>query len=445
MLVSPVRNRRSFHSLVRLAFAAAALAVGTAPHALAQTKTYTQVIVFGDSLSDDGNVAHLVKDKTTQNYPGGDFNYSDGRFTNSSDTDPGSSTYVGVWHEQLAKRFLNLPRAVNSLDGGTDYAYGGATTEDSTTNTTVVDDPLPFGNISIDIPNMGRQVTNYLAAGPVDSGALFIVWGGGNDLFNDDSDANVTATAQRMGALITRLAQAGARTFLVPNVPPLGLVPKYNTHPTEAQALNTASASYRDQLNSVLDSTISSLAAQGISVTISRLDIYSAFLDIIANETNYNFTNVSGSAQGEDVAVNKYLFWDDIHPTTAGHSQVAQAAAKILPGGHPPFFNGEAALSGDYSYLAFANSQTFGYYSYQYFPYLYSTDLGFEYFIPGNDAANGAYLYDFALKTFLYTSPTLYPYLYNFNENAFYYYFMGTTAPRSFYDFGTGQYVYSTN
>ena len=142
-----------------------------------------------------------------------------------------------------------------------------------------------------------------------------------------------------------------------------------------------------------------------------------------------------------------YLFWDDVHPTTAGHSQVAQLAADLLAGGHPAFFGGEAQLQGDYFYLGFPDGTAFGYYSYQFYPYLYQTDLGFEYVIPGNDAANGAYFYDFGLQTFLYTSPTLYPYLYNFNAGAFYYFFTGTGNPgsRSFYNFGTGQYVTSSN
>jgi hypothetical protein len=47
-------------------------------------------------------------------YPGGDYNYSDGRFTNSSDTDPSSTTYAGTWHEQLARDFLSLAAPTNS-------------------------------------------------------------------------------------------------------------------------------------------------------------------------------------------------------------------------------------------------------------------------------------------------------------------------------------------
>src|SRR5688500_4520878 len=79
--------------------------------------TFSQIIVFGDSLSDTGNVRDRTDSKTggAAQFPSGTFNYSDGRWTNSSDTNPGSGTYVGVWHEQLARTFLNIPAATHSL------------------------------------------------------------------------------------------------------------------------------------------------------------------------------------------------------------------------------------------------------------------------------------------------------------------------------------------
>jgi phospholipase/lecithinase/hemolysin len=76
------------------------------PRLFAQSApTFSQVIVFGDSLSDDGNIRNRLEDQYLISYPGGDFNYSDGRFTNSSDTDPASDMYAGTWQEQLARDF----------------------------------------------------------------------------------------------------------------------------------------------------------------------------------------------------------------------------------------------------------------------------------------------------------------------------------------------------
>jgi phospholipase/lecithinase/hemolysin len=128
----------------------------------AQAPTFTQIIVFGDSLSDDGNIAHRARDTVGFSYPSSNppFNYSDYRFTDDTNTDPAATLYRGLWHEQLAKQFLKVGVATNSLDGGTDYAFGGATTKDGTQERTIVGNPFPFGGgrFTITIDNLGKQV-----------------------------------------------------------------------------------------------------------------------------------------------------------------------------------------------------------------------------------------------------------------------------------------------
>ena len=320
-------------------FCAALVFLGAASQVVAQTSpSFSQVIVFGDSLSDDGNIRERLEDEYFLSYPGGGWNYSDGRFTNSSDTDPASDLYAGTWHEQLARDFLGLAAATNSLNGGTDFAFGGATTEEGTREVTVISNPEPFigGDFTITIDNLGLQVDDYLAGATVDPEALFIIWGGGNDLFNDDSSENVVATAERVAALVDELARAGAVSFLVPNVPPLGLVPNYKEDPEKSATLNAASTQYRDELNAQLDATVGALAADGITITLYRLDVYALFYRLAANPGDYGFVNISDSAQGEDVDPDEYLFWDDIHPTTAGHYQIAVAASQVLNGTAEP-------------------------------------------------------------------------------------------------------------
>jgi phospholipase/lecithinase/hemolysin len=321
-----------------LVFAVAAFFCGTATLRAQSTPSFSQVILFGDSLSDDGNIRNRLEDQYLLSYPGGDFNYSDGRFTNSSDTDPASDSYAGTWHEQLARDFLGLPAATNSLDGGTDYAFGGATTEDATREVTVISNPDPFigGEFTVTIDNLGKQVDDYLTDQTLDPAALFIVWGGGNDLFNDDSSDNVVATAERVGALVDRLARAGAVSILVPNVPPLGLIPNYKDDADRASTLNAASAQYRDELDQQLDATVSALEGDGIIITLYRLDVYGLFYRLAANPEDYGFVNISDSAQGADVDPDEYLFWDEIHPTTAGHYQLALAASEVLAGTAEP-------------------------------------------------------------------------------------------------------------
>src|SRR5438552_16624511 len=166
----------------------------------AAAPAFTQVIVFGDSLSDDGNIAHRVRDTFGFSYPSSNFNYSDYRFTDDTNTDPAATLYRGLWHEQLAKQFLKVGVAMNSLDGGTDFAFGGATTKDGTQERTVISNPLPFagGRFTITVDNLGKQVSDYLASHTPDPNALSVIWGVGNDLLDDQSMTNVSNTTNRV-------------------------------------------------------------------------------------------------------------------------------------------------------------------------------------------------------------------------------------------------------
>jgi phospholipase/lecithinase/hemolysin len=301
----------------------------------AQAPAFTQVIVFGDSLSDDGNIAHRARDLVGFSYPSSNFNYSDYRFTDDTNTSPAANLYVGTWHEQLEKTFLRLAVAKNSLDGGTDYAFGGATTKDGTQDRTIINNPFPFGggDFTITIDNMGKQINDYLASHATDANALYILWGGGNDLFDDHSAQSVSDTANRVGGLIVRLANAGARNFLVPNVPPLGAVPNSFGDPNRVLALDYASAIYRDHLNSVIASTISGLAGSGITIHVYTFDVWLDLIRVLGQPAHYNFVNTIDSAQGASgVNPDEYLFWDDIHPTTGGHHELANEANRLLSG-----------------------------------------------------------------------------------------------------------------
>jgi phospholipase/lecithinase/hemolysin len=314
-----------FITLACLSVAAGSAFGQTAP-------AFSQIVIFGDSLSDTGNVRDRTNSKSggTVQYPSGTFNYSDGSWTNSSDTNPSSATYAGVWHEQLARTFLKIPAATYSLGGGTDYAFGGATTNNGTHTETVVSPPF-FGDVTITIDDMGRQMDDYLASHLVDPNALYVVWGGGNDLFNDDSSANVTATAARATALMNRLANAGAKYIMVPNIPPLGLIPEYAGDPAKQRSLSAAAAQYRDQLSADLAAALSNLASLGKNPTLYPVDVWTNTIRVTTYPSRYGFTDISRSSQGNSSAnPDHYLFWDKKHPTTAGHYQTAKGANDAL-------------------------------------------------------------------------------------------------------------------
>ena len=290
----------------------------------AQAQNYTSVVVFGDSLSDTGNIAHLTQAEIGIRYPARNvllgFNYTDGRFTDGLDTSPAASAYLGVWVEQLAASFPHQPAVKNSLDGGTNYAYGDATTNDGTTTVTET-------GLSITLNNMGQQVTDYLATNPTPNAQiLYVLWGGSNDVYADSSAAAITAAVSREAALVQRLIAAGSTNFLIPNLPPLGGVPDHSSNPS----LNAAALSFDMQLAASLNGVVTSAAAQGKVITILQPDIYTRFATASANPAAIGLANVSVAAQGISGNPDTYLIWDGLHPTTIGHHYVAATAAQLI-------------------------------------------------------------------------------------------------------------------
>src|SRR5882724_14978 len=313
----------------RILFWVGVAAVLATTSSFGQAPAFSEVVVFGDSLSDTGNVRARTSAKSSGaiDYPSHTFNYDNGRFTNDTDTDPASHTYLGVWHEQLARTFLGLPAASNSLGGGVNYAFGGATTTNGTHQEV---ETTPVADITITIDDMGKQMDDYFAQHVFDPNALYIVWGGSNDIRNDDSSASVTATVGRVDNLVSRLATAGAKYIMVPNVPPIGDTPRY-FGTQKGATTNRASAEYRNELAVSLNALQSTLASQGFTPAIYRVDEWADTVRIFSNGPRFGFTNLTSAAQDNSSAnPDQYIFWDDLHPTTAVHYRLALTAYNAI-------------------------------------------------------------------------------------------------------------------
>ncbi len=122
---------------------------------------------------------------------------------------------------------------------------------------------------------------------------------------------------------------------------------------------------------------------------------------------------------------------------------VAAQPARSSP--HSAFFQGEVALSNEIYYLQFSDGTVFGYYSDEFYPWLYHFGLGWEWVDDANDGAAGVYFYDLGLQSFLYTNPSDFPFFYNFNAGSWWYYYTGTSNPRYFYDFGNSHIAVNYN
>ena len=272
---------------------------------------FTQFVVFGDSLSDNGN---LYVGTSLLGFPQpGPPLYATGEYTDGTNSIPSTSGPLGLWIEQLAP-LMNLPVPQPYAKGGTNYAVASALTG---TNPA-------FSPTAPSIPYLTDQLNLFLAANstpPVN--ALYAFWGGSNDIFGGGSP--VTAVSNVQGNIAT-LATAGAKYFLWVNLPPLGEVPE-NINTSNRSALDAASVTY----NQAMTDAIAQLKAAHPGITIVTLDTYSLFLLSTQNPSLYGYVNVTSPAQGlSNVNPNTYLFWDTLHPTTAADAYVAKGAYNAI-------------------------------------------------------------------------------------------------------------------
>ncbi|HEV7778327.1 MAG TPA: autotransporter domain-containing protein [Luteibacter sp.] len=302
---------------MRIRHLAGAITVALLISTSAAATEFSKVVVFGDSLSDDGNVSLASGSPVAT------------RFT----TNPGT-----VAIENIAGYFGNS--LAPSITGGTDYAWGGAR-----------------AGIDVPTPSLLTQVGGYLAAngGHADSKAMYSVWIGANDLLNAGTDPvqaqiNVaTAATQEVGA-IKALQDAGAKTILVFNLPDVSKTPGVRAGgPAFAAGAGTLGVLY----NGVLNGGIAKLGKGIVS-----LNTYTLLNEVIADPGRYGFTNVTTPActvassiactPGTLVAPDAgktYLFADGIHPTVAAHALLAQYAESIITAPQKISLLGEAPLA----------------------------------------------------------------------------------------------------
>jgi phospholipase/lecithinase/hemolysin len=265
-----------------------------------QAGEITGIVAFGDSLSDTGNV--FAATGGTQPAPPSD--YYQGRFTNGPN-----------WVEYLAKD-LGLAPPTPSVSGGTDYAWGGAQTG---MGTTLLGGLLP-------VPNIGTQISDYLGSHTPSATQLFTIWGGGNDVLLG-SQPNPVTSVSNIAQDITTLAQAGARQFLVPNLPPLNEIPLASTLTPAQQA---GIAQFSQAFDQLLPSELAQLQ-RSLGVQIHMLDVNNLFNAVTADPTKFGPTNVTGSALNSKLDGTGYLFWDAEHPTTSVDQLIGGLAAQSVP------------------------------------------------------------------------------------------------------------------
>ena len=302
------------HVRITRAFCATgAILLSAAAPALASN--YDQMVVFGDSLSDNGNLA-------TAAGPGvfSALDYDPARATDGPTTTPASSI-SGVTVEQL-NSLLGLSPLTPSIAGGTNYAWGEATTASN-----------PPDLVHGITPGTGFQEFSYIVQNShADPNSLYVIWAGSNDLLNATTTAGIQAAETQ--ALINledqvgTLLSLGAKHIAWFDLPDLSLTPAGKLEGAALdQQLHDSSLQFRTDWTT----TISEFQTLFPSASITGIDTYTFMQEIVANPAKYGLTDVTDPAQGQGgVNPDQYLFWDAEHPTTAVDSLLAEDAYRQL-------------------------------------------------------------------------------------------------------------------
>ncbi len=290
----------------------------------AQAHAFSRLYVFGDSLSDVGNV-----------YNSEPLN-DGGRFSNGP-----------VWNELLAQKLgVATPTASGdtTASGATNFAYGGGMTSWGTTSIVPgvisLEEQIVGGRNArreIDRPELGfdRYGVDF------DKDDLVCVWGGANNFFFGAQiifTHDIVAQAERAaGDIITNLgllADRGAATIVLLNLPDIGRTSEYLAKTLEKQAEATL---YSDRFNAKLAELLPGFLTDHTEVNLITVDMYALFDQMLDAPSVFGFSNVTDNLVALENAgtpaedPSQYVFYDGVHPTTAAHEIIAQAVMAAIP------------------------------------------------------------------------------------------------------------------
>jgi phospholipase/lecithinase/hemolysin len=293
---------------------------------------FDALYAFGDSLSDSGNLYRITRTPG----PLGDAlpdvpnpYYFQGRFSNG---------YNFV--DRISQRLYGYSTpSTPMLAGGTNYAVAGAFTGQGNIALPGLPGVPPTGMLA----QYGAWTAQHASADPR---ALYVVYGGANDLFGLVRALPLVDPAQRdafvrhgigeaagnLAQIIGGLIDRGAQHILVPNVPDLGLTPSL-----AGTGLESAGSAVTLAFNQALADRLQALNG---ARDIVPLDVYGLFRSVIAKPQLYGLTEVTRACFPDGLTPDPagtpcpdpqhYLFWDEMHPTARAHGLLAAAALAAL-------------------------------------------------------------------------------------------------------------------
>lgn len=310
-------KRPAFARLISAIALVAATLTAFPAHAL----LFSNLFIFGDSLSDTGNLNNVLPSQPPSGPPDNQ-PYFDGRFSNGP-----------LWVETLAAG-LGLPNgAVPFSDGtgGGNYAYAGARTGT---------DNAPPGLL---LQEFGIWGPSHPTADP---NALYVVVGGGNDMRDARSAFTGNSAADQAGRqaaadaavanLITGvgfLASRGAKHVLVSNLPDLGGTPE-----AALLGVQAASTDATNRFNSDLPGLLAAGMAFGLDMRF--LDMAGLLATVVDDTLNngsalYGITDLTHPCAGFTFSIGNAcdvsLFSDVLHPSARAHELIGLAALAAVP------------------------------------------------------------------------------------------------------------------
>jgi len=289
------------------------------------------MVIFGDSFSDVGNIYNVSNGTQPSPLISWDGRYSDGR----------------VWAEYV-QQFFNLQQQLTpSTSGGTNYGWGGATTNNNYLDafSTYLDD---------DVPSVNEQITQYLndqqdiqrleadndksssTAAPKEDNdqPLHVLFSGYNDYWwyvnrnyttSDGQDLNftnvyTTVANQVVENIQTLYDEADARTFLVANVGNMSTWAEASLQPQEVlDAYNVLVEGH----NKVLASLLLEFKQSHPNAIVYSFDIFNSFECLNDQQDYLGILNVTAPCHPDVTTdcgdIYSYKFWDYYHPTTHAH------------------------------------------------------------------------------------------------------------------------------
>ena len=276
---------------------------------------FTQMVVFGDSLSDNGNLYALTRGAQPP------APYYNGRFSNGP-----------VFTELLG--YSTVPAAtVSARRANLNFAFGGAT-----------------AGTGSSVPSLAQQIGLYTQQGAAAASTdLFTVLAGANDLIPvlgaPTTAANPAlvdpagvAAAQAVAAGVQSLIGLGAKNIVVAGLPNLGATPRSLAAGGPGGAGANVGLRVSNAFNNELRARLGALAATSTAagVNLTYVDLQGILDRVVLDYRALGFNNATSyglaptAAGGGNANGAGYVFWDDIHPTTATHAILAAIITEEL-------------------------------------------------------------------------------------------------------------------